>query len=278
MVFVLRRDSLRTNACGRQAGLLNWQAKVVLPSGAMWRRHSFFQVPASKERTAEDIRARLQRVEAVLFIAKEPLTSRKISELADLEDGTEARTLVKRLNRTYDQLGHAMRIESVAGGNQLVTRPAFANWLRKLDHLPAELRLSAPAFETLTVVAYRQPVIRADIDAIRGVNCGEILKQLMDRDLIRISGRSEELGRPFLYSTTKHFLKCFGLNNLESLPRAERMQRPAEATLSTRNETPRLVIVDGDLPESDESSLEPDESLLMSSAENAESEVSENEP
>lgn len=170
----------------------------------------------------------MHRVEAVLFLAREPMVSRKISDLADLDDGTEARTLIRRLNRSYDQSGRAYRIESIAGGFQMLTRPAFVNWLRKLRHVPGELRLSPPAFETLAVVAYRQPVIRADVEAIRGVACGEILKHLMEQDLVRISGRREELGRPFLYSTTKHFLKSFGLNNLDALPRAERIRQARE--------------------------------------------------
>ena len=84
--------------------------------------------------------------------------------------------------------------------------------------MPGETRLSAPALETLAVIAYRQPVPRADIEAIRGVNCGEILRQLMDRELVKIGGRSEELGRPYLYATTKRFLELFGLNQLDELP------------------------------------------------------------
>ena len=208
------------------AGLLGlaWASRAE-PAGTQWLRFRRRWVPPKPVRSKEDVRLRMRRVEAVLFISREPLSSRKISELADLEDGTEARTLIRRLNRLYDSSKKAFRIEPVASGFQMLTRPTFANWLRKLEHIPSELRLSPPAFETLAVVAYRQPVIRADIEAIRGVNCGEILKQLMERDLVRISGRSDDLGRPFLYSTTKHFLKSFGLNNLDALPRAERIRR-----------------------------------------------------
>jgi segregation and condensation protein B len=108
----------------------------------------------------------------------------------------------------------------------LMTRPKFAPWLRRLHGSQVEVRLSAPAVETLAVVAYRQPVLRADIEAVRGVQCGEILRQLMERDLVRIVGRSEELGRPLLYGTTKRFLQVFGLRHLEELPRTE-LSRPA---------------------------------------------------
>ena len=166
----------------------------------------------------------LRRLEAVLFLAREPVSSRKLSQYANLADGTQARTLVRRLNERYDLAGRAFRAEQVAGGFQLLSRRKFAPWLRRLAHVPGETRLSAPALETLAVIAYRQPVPRADIEAVRGVNCGEILRQLMERDLVRISGRSEELGRPFLYSTTKRFLQLFGLVTLEELPRAAELR------------------------------------------------------
>jgi segregation and condensation protein B len=164
--------------------------------------------------------ARLTRVEAVLFVAREPLSSRKLAHFAGLLDGTEARTLVRRLNRLYSAESRAFAVEEVAGGFQLMTRAKFAPWLRRLYQSPVETRLSVPAMETLAVVAYRQPVLRAEIDAVRGVDCGEILRQLMERDLVRIAGRSDDLGRPYLYGTTKRFLQIFGLRHLDDLPRA----------------------------------------------------------
>lgn len=161
---------------------------------------------------------RRMRLEAVLLLAKTPLTSRKLAQLAHLADGTETRTLVRRLNQIYDNLGRSIRIEQVAGGFRMLTRAAYAPWLARLGHLPSAVRLSSPMMETLAVVAYRGPVSRADIEAIRGVACGELLRQLMERDLIRISGRSEELGRPYLYDTTKQFLQLFGLPSGDALP------------------------------------------------------------
>ena len=166
----------------------------------------------------------LRRVEAVLFLARSPLTNRRIAQLAGLEDGTRARVQLKRLNAFYDAVGRSFHVKQVAGGYQLRTRPQFAQWLRKLEHLPAPNRLSGPALETLTVIAYRQPIIKAEIEAIRGVGCGEMIRQLLEKGLIRISGRSEMLGHPFLYSTTKLFLTTFGLSSLESLPRAGKMR------------------------------------------------------
>jgi segregation and condensation protein B len=166
----------------------------------------------------------IARLEAVLLLAREPLNSRKLSQYANLADGTQARTLIRRLNEQYDRAGRAFRVEHVAGGYQLLTRRKLAPWLRRLAHVPGETRLSAPALETLAVIAYRQPAGRADIEAIRGVNCGEILRQLMERDLVKIGGRSQELGRPYLYATTRRFLELFGLNQIDDLPRREELK------------------------------------------------------
>jgi segregation and condensation protein B len=183
-----------------------------------------YEQPCLTGAAADEMILALQRLEAVLFLSREPLTSRKLSQYANLADGTQARTLVRRLNERYDAAGRAFRVEHVAGGYQMLTRRKFARWLRRLEHVPGETRLSAPALETLAVIAYRQPVPRADIEAVRGVNCGEILRQLMERELVRIDGRSEELGRPYLYSTTRRFLQIFGLVNLEELPGREALQ------------------------------------------------------
>ncbi|MGQ9574296.1 MAG: SMC-Scp complex subunit ScpB [Thermoguttaceae bacterium] len=161
----------------------------------------------------------LARLEAVLFLAREPVAARKLAELAGLADGTEARTLVRALNGLYDEEGCAFRVLEVAGGFQLRTRAEFAPWLRRVEAAEQRVQLSAPALETLAVIAYRQPVLRAEIESIRGVQCGEVLRQLMERDLVRIVGRSDQLGRPFLYGTTRYFLEVFGLRHLDELPR-----------------------------------------------------------
>lgn len=109
----------------------------------------------------------------------------------------------------------------------MLTRPQFAPWLRRLAYIPTVTKLSQSAMETLAVVAYRQPIRRADIEAIRGVGCSEVLKQLMESELVRICGRSEDLGRPYLYGTTKRFLQIFGLRSADRLPRVlgERLLR-----------------------------------------------------
>lgn len=186
--------------------------------------------PELVENFTENLNQRLQaldplrRLESVLFLSKEPLHSRKLSQLAGLQDGTQARTMVKQLNQEYNDTGRAFVVTQVAGGFQVRTRPMFSDWLKKLQNAPAAIKLSGPAMETLAVVAYRQPVLKADIEAIRGVSCGELLRQLLDRGLVRIAGRSEELGNPFLYGTTRRFLELFGLANIETLPRGDRLK------------------------------------------------------
>src|SRR5262249_49926612 len=125
----------------------------------------------------------LAMLEAVLLVASEPMTARRLCQAAGLDDPTQARTLVRRLNECYGLEQSAFCVEEVAGGWQLMTRPSFGGWLRKLYPTGAATRLSAPAIETLAIVAYRQPVVRAEVESIRGVQCGEMLRQLMERDL-----------------------------------------------------------------------------------------------
>lgn len=177
-----------------------------------------YSSPNGASEEEADPRLSRMRVEAVLLMSKTPVNPRKLAQLAHLADATEARTLVRQLNQVYDTVGRALRVEQVAGGYRLMTRPELAPWLARLGHVPAPLRLSTPMMETLAVIAYRQPVSRASAESIRGVACGELLRQLMERELIRIVGRGEELGRPYLYGTTKRFLQLFGLPNVSALP------------------------------------------------------------
>lgn len=170
-------------------------------------------------RVGEHVRSdELARLEAALFLAREPLNTRRLARLARLPDGTRARVLVRELNRMFDAAASAFRVESVAGGFQLLSRAAFGPWLRRLLDAHPQTRLSSPAMETLAIVAYRQPVSRSEIEAIRGVGCEEMLRQLLDRDLVAIGGRSDEIGRPNLYVTTRNFMRSFGLGRLEELP------------------------------------------------------------
>ncbi len=168
----------------------------------------------------------LALVEAVLFAAEEPLPARRIASLAGLKDAVEARRLVRRLQALYQQDGTAFQVEELAGGFQLLTRPEFHPWLARLRRTGNELRLSQPARETLAIIAYRQPIMRADIENIRGVQVGDVLRLLMEKGLIRIAGRHTSLGRPVLYGTTKKFLQVFGLKDLDELPLVEQLRMP----------------------------------------------------
>jgi segregation and condensation protein B len=170
--------------------------------------------------------AALARVEAALMAADDPLTPRRLAAVADLPDAAAARTLVQRLQALYDKDGTAFRVEELAGGYQLLTRPEFHPWLLRVRRMNVDLRLSASARETLAIVAYRQPIGRAEVEAIRGVQCSDMLRLLMEKGLLRIAGREESLGRPVLYGTTRKFLQCFGLKNLRDLPQAKELGVP----------------------------------------------------
>lgn len=161
----------------------------------------------------------LARVEAALFLAREPLSTRRLAKLAGLPDGTRARMLLRELTRLQEDAGSAFRVEQIAGGFRLLTRSALGPWVRRLLGTPAENRLSQAALETLAIVAYRQPVTRAEIEAIRGVGCDDMLRHLMERDFVAIGGRTEDLGRPNVYVTSRRFLQAFGLARIEDLPK-----------------------------------------------------------
>jgi segregation and condensation protein B len=170
--------------------------------------------------------SRLALAEAALFAADEPLTARRLAIAIGCGDGSEARRVVRKLQSLLDQEGSAFQVEEVAGGFQLLTRPQYHPWLVRMRRGGTELRLSPAARETLAIVAYRQPIMRADIEAIRGVQVNEVLRLLMERGLIRIAGRDNSLGRPVLYGTTRKFLQVFGLKSLRDLPMVEQFQPP----------------------------------------------------
>ena len=183
----------------------------------------------SAEPTVLDPLARdgkLARLEAALMLADEPLTARRLAEVAALADAAEARRLVDQLKALYDADGTAFQVEELAGGYQLLTRPAFHPWLLRLRRTGHDLRLTSAALETLAVVAYKQPITRAEVDAVRGVQCGELIRVLMEKGLVRHAGRHDSLGRPQLYGTTKKFLQAFGLNALKDLPEVESLKKP----------------------------------------------------
>ena len=172
-------------------------------------------------------------VEAVLFATDTPLTAAKIAQVTKAATQRAVKEVIAALNAKYEQMACAFRIEGIAGGYQMLTQPQFSEVLGRLLRVRSETKLSAAALETLSIVAYRQPILRADIESIRGVASGEMLRSLMDRQLVKIVGRAEVLGRPMLYGTTRRFLEIFGLASLEDLPRVEELSGGNKPTAQT---------------------------------------------
>lgn len=168
-------------------------------------------------------------LEAVLFATDEPVTPAKLAEILGAGGVKQVREHIEELNEKYEQMNCAFRIEALAGGYQMLTQSKFNPWLSKLIKVRSETKLSPAALETLAIIAYKQPVLRVDVEAIRGVGAGEMIRQLTEKGLVKIVGRAEELGRPLLYGTTKRFLEVFGLNSLEDLPTAEDLKKPDES-------------------------------------------------
>ncbi len=162
-----------------------------------------------------------QIVEALLFASDTPVEPERIQEVLELPATAEARALVDDLKARYEAEGRGLTIVEVGGGFRMVTRPELAPWLIRLARSRTRSRLSRAALETLAILAYRQPVSRPEIDTIRGVNSEAVLENLLERRLIRISGRKDAPGRPFVYETTREFLIAFGLRGVDDLPKVE---------------------------------------------------------
>jgi segregation and condensation protein B len=177
------------------------------------------------------------RIEAVLVTSDRPVRGSRLSEVTGLS-GADVRTAVEALNASYEQDERVFRIVTLADGWQILTQPEVAPVLAKLLAAKQQSRLTQAAMETLAIIAYRQPVLRAEIEAIRGVACGEVLRGLLERRLVRIAGRAEELGRPMLYGTTREFLRIFGLGGIDDLPDVEGLDRTPAYTPAAREEEP----------------------------------------
>ena len=163
----------------------------------------------------------LPSLEALLFSTHHPLTAARLTELLEVKSVKPVQAAVRDLNRQYETQQRAFRVEQVAGGYQMLTLPRFAEVIRRHQQKEADAKLGKAAVETLAVIAYKQPILRVNVEAIRGVACGETIRGLMEKHLVKIAGRAEEPGRPILYGTTKRFLEVFGLNTLKDLPEQE---------------------------------------------------------
>ncbi len=180
-------------------------------------------------------------VEAILFASQKPVSAKELSNFlkgaaeAAKEDPSIAcfakvkapqlQDAIEQLEKEFAETGRAFEIRESAAGWQLVTKADFAPWLRQLFPENRQARLSAPAMETLAIIAYRQPITRADIEAVRGVAVDGVMQTLLDRNLVRIAGRADIAGRPLLYETTQFFMEHFGLKNLDDLPNASELRK-----------------------------------------------------
>ena len=180
---------------------------------------------------------RMARLEAALIVARTASAGR-LARLARLVDAEEVHQLIAVLNDSYDRTRTAFRIERTAAGYQLLTRPTLAGWLDRLHERQDRMKLSHPALDTLTIIAYRQPITRADVEAVRGVQSTDLIRQLIDRGLVRVAGEDDSLGRPFLYATTRAFLDMFGLGRLDDLPDYENLRMPGPEPMETVDDDP----------------------------------------
>jgi segregation and condensation protein B len=162
-------------------------------------------------------------IESMVFASPEPLTIKQLLKLLETEPREEVDAAVEELKHRYDARGGGLQLVEVAGGLQIVTRPELHEWVRRMFHERTTQKLSVQALETVAVIAYKQPITAAEVAEIRGVNTSGVLGTLLERGLIKISGRKQVVGRPFLYATTREFLDRFGLRDLGELPKVEDM-------------------------------------------------------
>jgi segregation and condensation protein B len=182
----------------------------------------------------EDIR---NIIESLLFVTEEPLTVDRLKRILVQAESKSIRDALDEISADYEKRGGGFYLHQVAGGYQIRTRPEYTPWIKRLIQ-PKPLRLSKAALETLAIIAYKQPVIRSDVEHIRGVDCGGVLKVLLERKFIRVLGRREIPGRPLIYATTKHFLEVFDLKNLKDLPTPKEIEELGNSQLEQAYEIP----------------------------------------
>jgi segregation and condensation protein B len=196
-------------------------------------------------------------LEALIFASPEPLTPKQMFKLLDTEPKEDVQAALAELKKDYDRPGGLQLVE-VAGGYQIVTRPDLHEWVRRLFHERSTQKLTVQSLETLAVIAYKQPITALEVTEIRGVNASGVLGTLLERGLIKIAGRKQVVGRPFLYATTREFLIRFGLNDLGDLPKVEDMAEALGLEAPLLIEKPTR---EEDLPLSEPEVEEPGESV-----------------
>ncbi len=177
---------------------------------------------------AMEAREKKSLIESLLFVSGEPVTLAGLKNITELPE-PEIKELLEELMTEYKEKNSGLQILEVANGYQMVTNPAYAPWIKKFKNTGTANKLSMPALETLAIIAYNQPIIKAEIEQIRGVNSDGVIKTLADRRLIKIMGRKEVPGKPLLYGTTREFLQYFGLKDLAGLPTVKELTREEAA-------------------------------------------------
>ncbi|MBW2409669.1 MAG: SMC-Scp complex subunit ScpB [Deltaproteobacteria bacterium] len=174
-------------------------------------------------------------IESLLFVAQEPLTVDRFKKILEQAETGEIRQTLEEISVEFEARKGGFYLDRVAGGYQVRSRPEYSTWIKKLLQ-PKPFRLSKAALETLAIIAYKQPVIRSDVEHVRGVDCGGVLKVLLERRFIRVMGRKEIPGRPLIYGTTRRFLEVFGLETLKDLPTPKEIEELGDAPLETVDE------------------------------------------
>jgi segregation and condensation protein B len=202
-------------------------------------------------------------IESLLFVADGPIPLERFKEILELENTGEVKTLLEQLSNEYDLRKGGIFLSEVAGGYQIRTRPEYHEYVKRFLK-PSPHRLSNAALETLAIIAYKQPIIRSDVEHLRGVDCGGVLRVLMEKKLVRVLGRKEIPGRPLIYATTKHFLEVFELKNLKDLPSLKEIEKHTDLTqeklaaAALLDSAPPLETPDIS-PEEEETTPEPDD-------------------
>ena len=158
-------------------------------------------------------------LETLLFSSPEPINQKKFNEILDVDEVVDMKALVDELNDEYVKLKKGLMVKKISGGYQILTDPMYHHYIEKMFIKKKKMTLSRPALEALSIIAYKQPIIRSEIESIRGVDCGGVIKTLMERNFIKVRGRSKSPGRPLLFCVTKQFLESFGLNKISDLPK-----------------------------------------------------------
>ena len=186
-------------------------------------------------------------IESLLFVSETPLTVNRIKNVIPLADSKEIRNALAELVEEYEARGGGFFLCEVSRGYQFRTGAKYAEWIKRFIQ-PNPVRISKPALETLAIVAYKQPLIRSDVEHIRGVDCGGVLRVLLERKLIRVLGRREIPGRPLIYATTNKFLEIFGLNDLKDLPTPKEIEELGKNISDNNKETLQIkpATTDGD--------------------------------